>query len=241
MDFLARIFIVVVMLVPTHVANASHALGFIAHTKSSNWSGYAFQGGPFTYVSGTFTVPSQVDSSDCGGQLGEWVGIDGSGNQDLIQAGIAETPISPTTYYCNSQQVYVSAWWEILPSTFVTLPMIVTPGDSMTISIGQILKDQWVIMVGDNTTGSIWSQVFPYAGPASSAEWIVEAPVTGYIPSALLPFGTTTFNGLQLDGRAALMKDFWIQGSGGNWVSVAQSQPNAKTLMADGFQVMYTG
>jgi len=58
---------------------------------SSNWSGYAVTDGPYTAVTGTFTVTS-LDSGDTTSEdLAEWVGIDGFNNSSLIQAGVEES------------------------------------------------------------------------------------------------------------------------------------------------------
>ena len=45
--------------------------------QSSNWSGYVELNGPFTSVTGAFSVPSLVQGTPHGDQMSEWVGIDG--------------------------------------------------------------------------------------------------------------------------------------------------------------------
>lgn len=66
---------------------------------ADNWSGYAVTGGPFTSVSGTFTVPYITMAATCEQKVSEWVGIDGFGPNDssLIEAGIDESETDPTT------------------------------------------------------------------------------------------------------------------------------------------------
>src|SRR2546427_2616225 len=54
-------------------------------SSSSNWSGYAANGGTFTSVTATWTVPTVSATSS--GADATWVGIGGLESQDLIQAG----------------------------------------------------------------------------------------------------------------------------------------------------------
>jgi hypothetical protein len=133
---------------------------------SSNWAGYALTVGPYTSVSGTFNVPA-VAPSDPGGVASEWVGIDGLKNTSLIQAGVAEG--GTTTF----------AWWEILPNPPTSIPVPVTPGDQITVSISQASSTSWHIAVTDDTTAQTFATDQPYTGPGASAEWIVEAPSAG--------------------------------------------------------------
>ena len=74
----------------------------IQHVTTASWSGYAVNGGPFTSVSGTFTVPYIASDATCDDRVGEWVGIDGYGNESsLIQAGIDESDVDPVTGACD--------------------------------------------------------------------------------------------------------------------------------------------
>ncbi len=86
----------------------------------SNWSGYAATGGPFTSVSGTFTVSTLTDGTPQSGVMSEWVGIDGlggsSGSQDLIQAGIMESMLP-----CEGSAT--EANWQLQPRRVLDLPM----------------------------------------------------------------------------------------------------------------------
>lgn len=156
---------------------------------SSNWSGYAVTAGPYTAVSGTFDVPA-VTPNDPGGLASEWVGVDGLHNSSLIQAGVAE---GGTTAF---------AWWEILPDPPTSIPMPVTPGDDITVSISQASSTSWHIAVTDDRTSQTFATDQPYAGPAASAEWIVEAPSAGadlQYPLAIFS-PTVTFTNLAFTG-----------------------------------------
>jgi hypothetical protein len=143
----------------------------IFQDQSTNWSGYALEGGGFTGIQGTFNVPSlvpQVSQSDAS----EWVGIDGVSNSDLIQAGVHEIDVNgtPSTY----------AWWEVLPDVEQPIAMPVNPGDSVTVQIKKTGAGRWSIVIADTTSGLTYLHtVSGYTGPGTSAEWIVEAPSYG--------------------------------------------------------------
>jgi hypothetical protein len=149
---------------------------------------------PYTDVQGTFTLPSLTTSETCDSFASEWVGIDGHGGSDLIQAGLDESAVA--LYGSNAGECdapngyYISVWWEILPQypTEVLVPnwddgsaTNVTAGDQITVTIGQVSDSDcspatqcWGIKVTDDTTGETFVTDQPYSGPGASAEWIVE-------------------------------------------------------------------
>jgi hypothetical protein len=135
---------------------------------STNWSGYAFNGGPFTAVSGTFNVPQvPVGASDT--DTAEWVGIDGWGSSTVLQAGVGET--------VQSGQLYVYAWWETYPDPAEEISSLpVNAGDEVTVAIVRQADGSWLIQVFDLTTGGTWHTAVSYSGQLLSAEWVVEAP-----------------------------------------------------------------
>ncbi len=94
--------------------------------RTVNWSVYILAGSHFTWLTGTFNVPTPTESASCVQQTAVWVGVDGLHNHDLLQAGVWEggsvvpaSQISPpwagTSGVCSGQ-VEVYAWWEDLPS-----------------------------------------------------------------------------------------------------------------------------
>jgi hypothetical protein len=160
-----------------------------------NWSGYVMTGSqPYTGVQGTFTVPSLTTSATCDSEAAEWVGIDGFGNTDLIQAGIDESATNEDSGTCAApNNFYISVWWEIIPALPVTIanwdngtPATVNVGDQVTVTISEVSDSAcsslppgdtcWGIEVQDDTTGGTFVTDQPYGGPGSSAEWIVEDP-----------------------------------------------------------------
>jgi hypothetical protein len=149
--------------------------------RSRNWSGYVATGGPFRGIQGTFTVPNLARAPGAT-RTSEWVGIDGRHNGYLIQAGV-EQDFDPSTGLVTHY-----AWWQTLPDhpLQVEIPVLVLPGDEITVAIGTTAaQGRWSIVVSDDTTGQTFTTRLPYAGPASSAEWIVEAPTTRGVQDTL--------------------------------------------------------
>jgi serine protease len=203
---------------------------------SSNWSGYAVTSGPYSSVTGTFTVPSLVDPP-ANVSVSEWVGIDGAvaGDNWVIQAGVDEQQ------GCGS--FCVIPWWEIItpsdeaPATEIT-DVTVDAGDEVTVTINQVSGTTWDISLTDDTNRQEFSNEFLYTGPATSAEWIVEDP-SGYAGDGggLYPFSdytTTTFSDLGFTGAEAGLTEVILIQSGEQL-----STPSAWTGLATGFAVAY--
>lgn len=196
---------------------------------SSNWSGYELGDGPYTSVAGTFTVPT-LSASSTTTATAEWAGIDGAANSSLIQAGVAEI------YHHSTNQVSIFAWWEILPAPATPITtMVVSPGDTVTVNIGQVSGTTWSISVRDNTTGVSFSTDQVYSGPLSSAEWIVEAPTmssTGTVATLGDYSPNVTFTNLGSSGTSLSTTEV-VMVQGGAVVSI----PSA--LTSAGFAVAY--
>ena len=195
---------------------------------SPNWSGYVLANGPYTGVQATFDIP-QIYANSTNTDTAEWVGIDGWGNTSLIQAGIDEP------YDASTNTYQVVAWWTLSTYNFIGQPisMVVSPGDSVTVVIGQISGTNWGITVTDNTTGQSFTTDQAYAGPLASAEWIVEAPtLNGAVETLGAYTPDVTFTGLGITGPAAVLYDVsMVQGG------VQVSTPS--TLDSTGFNVAY--
>ena len=195
---------------------------------SSNWSGYAMGSGPFNYASGSFNVPG-LDATPTETFMSEWVGIDGATNSDLIQAGV-DVYYDPATGY-----MYLSAWWEILPAAETLISMPVVPGDSMTVTVGQVTGTEWSIEITNNSTGQTFLTDQTYTGPGSSAEWIVEAPeVNGSIATLAAYSPDVTFTGIRLNGAETTIADIVMVQN-----NAQVSTPSAFT--SSGFTVAYGG
>jgi ribosomal protein L24E len=197
---------------------------------SSNWSGYVELNGPFTAVTGTFSVPSLVAGVPQSDQASEWVGIDGgNGDNSLIQAGVNESP-DPN----NPGDFLIQPWWEILPAaeTFISTVQV-RAGDQVTISIGQLNGSQWAITLTDVTDGQSFTTDQTYTGPAATAEWIVEALTVNGQVAMLAPYAPVVdFTNLRFSGTNTRLQEV-IMVQGNNQVST----PSA--LTPNGFEVAY--
>jgi hypothetical protein len=142
-----------------------------SQATSQNWSGYAATSGSYTGVSATWTVP-QPTTTGAPGVGATWVGIGGVNSRDLIQAGTQDVA-------SGSGQSEYQAWIETLPQASRQVPLAVSPGDSVTVSIDEqgAGSGVWQISMQDNTSGKSYQTTVHYASSESSAEWVEEAPV----------------------------------------------------------------
>ena len=199
---------------------------------SQNWSGYGVQPGPYTYVTGTFTVPS-LHATPGVSAVATWVGIDGwSPDSSLIQAGVQETynpSVSTTTF-----DLY--PWWEILPAPETPIDsMTVSVGDQITVTIDQVSGAMWGISITDVSTGASFTTDQAYSAPLSSAEWIVEAPTNSstHQIDTLSPYSPqVTFTSLRMSGSEATLDEVVMDQNG---VQVSTPSP----LSSAGFAVAY--
>ncbi len=151
----------------TPVAVSTSAATPSPHDTSVNWSGYEISGGTFTGVSGTWIVPASSDTNF--GASATWVGIGGISSHDLIQAGTQVTTD-------RSGGSYYESFFETLPDPSQPLPVTISPGDLVTVSINQTSNNQWHLTFKNNTNGQSAQMDQTYNSSLSSAEWIQEAP-----------------------------------------------------------------
>jgi hypothetical protein len=171
-------------------------------------------------VSGTWTVPQFAPDSPVGADA-TWVGIGGVRGNDLVQAGTQET-------VTGRGRTEYQAWVETLPQSSQPVPLPISAGDSISISIEQSANEQWKITFGNNTSGKSYQVTVHYKSSLSSAEWVVEAPSARR--GRLLPldtFGTITFT------HASAVKD-------GQMVTIAQAGGRAITMISHIGQALAT-
>jgi Peptidase A4 family len=180
-------------LIPTHKGQVLPLHG--GTTDSLNWSGYAVTPSTdnITAVSSTFTVPSAGLVPP--GFAATWTGVGGYSTSDLIQAGTAEQS-APSNSLLGDQYY---AWYELLPAGETQLTgctgdasCTVTPGDDITVNIGQVSGDTWSISMSDAGKWT-WSKDVTYSSSESSGEWILEAPTLEVAQTLLAPVGTVHF------------------------------------------------
>jgi Tfp pilus assembly protein FimT len=188
--------------------------------RSANWSGYEATGGKFTSITGTWTVPQAAAGAP--GADAAWVGIGGVDSKDLIQAGTQETT-------SGDGHVSYQAWTETLPQVSHNVPLTVSPGDSVTVTLSEQSAGQWQIAMKDNTSGQAYNTSTQYASTESSAEWVEEAPSSAR-SSSIVPldnFGTINFSG------ASAVEN-------GKTVSVGQANGQAITMINRSGQALAT-
>ena len=197
---------------------------------SSNWSGYAITGGPFTSVAGSWVVPS-VAPTKKSTFSSSWVGIDGFNDSNLIQTGTEQDYYSGSAHY--------NAWWEILPAAETRISTItVSPGDHMTATITQGAASQWTISITDTTNNQSFSIVQTYSAPLSSAEWIQEAPTVGGRIAPLAHYSSPTL----FDPGTANGKSPGLTAADGGVMiqnGAQVSTPSTPDSDVDGFNISY--
>ncbi|MEO6799736.1 MAG: G1 family glutamic endopeptidase [Rhodanobacter sp.] len=160
----------------------------VANATSSNWSGSVCQaprGRTFGWVAGQWTVPNPHAPILGSYYASEWIGIDGWGSGDVLQAG-TETEIIDLGIF-TFRQVYV--WWEWFPASEVAITnFAVAAGDTMYCLICVNSSNTATIHLTNQSSGL--STSFSITAPkgtslrGNSAEWIVERPtINGNVAS----------------------------------------------------------
>jgi hypothetical protein len=165
-------------------ANGSAALSY-------NWSGYVNTNGvssygkpSFYYIIGDYVVPvARQAYSKCDGTWDyavTWVGIDGWGSGDVLQAG------NEADAFCSggSTATYYSAWYEWFPYGWTRIPSLpISPGDDLFVEVWSTSSTAGhAYLVNYNTDQYV---IVNFSAPplthlvGNSAEWIVERPSVG--------------------------------------------------------------
>ena len=156
-------------------------------TTSSNWSGVVdFSGATsynststFYYVYSDYVVPV-VKAATCNGvweYSSSWIGIDGYGSSDVLQAGTeADASCSGST-----TSTYYSAWYEWYPYGEVRVSSApIAPGDNIFVEVWHTSSTQGYAYLVNENTGQYFDIGFTaYPGHpliGNSAEWVVERP-----------------------------------------------------------------
>lgn len=156
---------------------------------SSNWSGVVdFSGATsynstssFYYLIADYVVPvaEQAFGACTGGWDWEssWVGIDGDGSGDVLQAG------TEADAYCSgsTRSSYYSAWYEWYPYGEVRISNLpVSPGDDLFVEVWHTSATQgYAYLVNYNTNQAVEVGFTAPSGTklvGNSAEWVVERP-----------------------------------------------------------------
>jgi hypothetical protein len=177
-------------------AGSARFLHNVHATTSTNWSGYAVTGGTYTYVHGSWTVPSVTCSSGEDSQSSTWVGLDGWGSNTVEQLG-------STTGCIFGIATYIP-WTEMYPALPVPLNESMSHGNVMTGSVTSFGGGtSYLLVLTDKTKGWTYKKT-ETASPADqdlSAEWITELPSCPIFCSKLTDFGSVTFRNATATGN----------------------------------------
>jgi len=105
--------------------------------------------------------------------------------------------------------VIYEAWVEGLPGREHMLPVDVSGGDSISVSIKETLPNVWHVSFKNNTNGQSYEHDFEYQSSHSSAEWIEELPTGIHVYVPLSDFGTAQFQSARTtkDGQDISLSD----------------------------------
>ncbi len=200
---------VIPQLVPTDISlgparqvKTGGAVGSAIAATSENWSGYAITQKPGTfysvndsYVFGEWTVPSvsPPPGFSCGSAhfyAAEWVGFDGYGSNDVMQAG-TETNCGNSDY----------AWYEWYPylQTKISSPTV-SPGNFIEVEVWYTTSSpHGNFWLWNETTGAVAGLGFSAPSgttlSGNSMEWVVERPTLNGVYTDLVNYGSMTFEG----------------------------------------------
>lgn len=176
----------------SHLHNARHQ-AVTANQTSSNWAGYAANGGSFTSVTSSWVEPSVSCTSS--GIVAFWIGLDGWGSNSVEQDGSGVD--------CSSGYPQYFAWWETYPANAVQeYGDPVAAGDSFTSTVTARSDGQYDLVLTDNSRGWTENNVVqaPSGASNASAEVVAEAVTSGSSVTALPDFGSVNFTGSTMNG-----------------------------------------
>jgi peptidase A4-like protein len=171
----------------------SESGGIAREATSTNWSGYAASGGPYTSVSASWVQPTGQCSGENGDYSSFWVGLDGYSSNSVEQTG------TDTDCINGSAQYY--GWYEMYPNPSNSFGHSISPGDTINATVTYAGSNKYTLTLADSTAGWSTSTSQTLSGaPRGSAEVIVEAPssITGVLP--LADFGTVNISDALVDG-----------------------------------------
>jgi hypothetical protein len=203
-------------------------------STSTNWSGAVVfnpANDSFKWITGNWIVPDV--NQPAGEPTGEWyyssawVGIDGDGSGDVLQAG-TESDMLLQNGVLRKQ---IAAWWEWYPEYSVNISNLpVSSGDYMTCLICVTSPTTASFYFTNITTSTHTS--FQITAPAGTvlagncAEWILEAPTVNGGQSALADYGATFFD----ESYAYTQKNVEVNAGSGSTINMVNS---ANTVISE--------
>ena len=208
------------------------------NATSENWSGsvlFIGSGDSFKWISGSWTVPHAYPTTKSTTIASVWLGIDGDGSPDVMQAGtdtLADGTIWPWFEWFPAYPVGIDNF-PVSPGDVIYLLLCATSSTTAWMSIGNLTSMQYTNLSFSAPDGTTLV--------GNCAEAVVERPG---IPSVVLPrygevfFDDTTAwtaNGLGFDiGLGTAM--FMLADDGVTTISTPTFEGDT-----DSFKVAYTG
>jgi len=212
---------------PPHAV--ARAVPVPAATSNPYWAGYIATGlAPYTAIRASWTVPAvscqgaAVADSTAYAWIGEGGYLQGLASP-LIQAGTASSCLAGVPQY--------DAFYEWYPGIYATdFPIVVRPGDSLTIRIEEAQPDYWLLSVLDSATGQRSTTATFYHTDTGSADFVVERPALCASTCDQVPlarFGAITFSQIQTrDARGVTHEG--VQGA----MPIALADPATENVLA---------
>jgi hypothetical protein len=143
----------------------------ISVIDNENWSGYVATGKTFSYVTGSYTVPSVNCTKTPTTFSYHWVGLDGASDGTVEQDGIGS--------FCNGSTPYYFGWAWMYPTPGEIKQITVSPGDAITSSV-DYASGVYTLRLTDQTSGASFDVTSKGTYGNSSAEAITEGyPTSG--------------------------------------------------------------
>ncbi len=196
--------------------------------SNSLLAGYVEGGGPFTYITSTFNVPTITASTSATTDIAIWDGFQNSTGSQIIQAGVA----AGSYYLVNGAYAWYAWYYDSTGGSPVeSLPVTVNAGNTVTVTIYQVSGETWALELTNDSTGQSTSTEQIWTQTSSTAEWDVESPPTSPAASTLTSYsGAVRFSEMALIGT---------QSGDGEWL-MSQSDGQTATpssLTSSGFSV----
>lgn len=218
-----------------------------------NWSGYLNYNGVgsygnssyyFVYADYVVPVARQAFGACTGGWDWEssWVGIDGYGSPDVLQAGIEADA------YCNGSTTaaYYSPWFEWYPNGETRITnLAIAPGDDYFVEVWSTSSTAGHAYLLNRNANSAVS--ISFSAPSGThlignvAEWVVERPTVGgayatltnYIADPFWYSYAETFNGVVVEPGSASSTPMVMVDNSGNPISYPTLLGTTSFLMQD--------
>ena len=178
-----------------------------ADGTSDNWSGAVINpaaGRTFQRVDAGWTVVQAWAPQAGSYHMSSWVGIDGSGSDDVVQGGIAHEVTEPgdaATYYF---------WYEWYPNLEVQITnLTVSPGDLAGCTVTATSTTTATILIGSGNNNVSINVQAPKGTTlqGNCAEWVVERPMINNAYSILPNYGSIKFAGVAaVDDKQAIYR-----------------------------------